>query len=173
MIQPVPITPHSLGPDSPLSGDMPAINRIQTLRVMMKSIELYSRALHAAHIKFQEALSAQDTELKQTVQAARQRVQEAKGHLHPIETLVHLGPTKVAHIASCVNRVLIKIDQIDRVSRTLIESEQARHVDRALAALAMACPRTSYELENNLGGPIKQAQENIVQSVLSSDALTA
>ena len=156
-----------------LPAEVPAIRRIQTLHVMMNSIESCSRALHVAHTKFQEAKTASDADMKQSVHAARQSVREALNHLHPINTLVHLGPNQVVHMAQCLNTVVAQMHKMDRISQALVQRDKFGHTTWALTALAMACPRTSYKLENDLGVPIRQARDKIAQMSVTPDALTA
>lgn len=154
---------------------VPGLQRINTLKAMQHSIGECAEKLYEAHKTFIEARSLSTPELNRHIHFARGRVVQALASLHPILTLIAAAPEQVSNISICMNRAKGKLEQIQRVSgRLLKDPDKKLHRQQALLALALACPRTSFELENSLNEPIKMTQQGLAtKSEITSIALTA
>ena len=160
-------------PEAVLPSGILIARRIQTFNSMQRAIESSAEALHEAWKDFQAAQQAPQAELKRTISAARIHVLQALTCLHPIESLIELNPEPLRNTYRCLTNCQESMRQIERVSRALIKTPTTPHLSSALSALARACPRASFELENNLGGPIRKARDEIAQLTRPNDALTA
>ena len=165
--------PETTTAQAVLPSGIQIARRIQTFNSMQHAIEACAEALHEAWKDFQAAQEAPEEELKRTISAARIHALHALTCLHPIESLIELNPEPLSNTYRRLIHCQESMRQIERVSRALLKNPTTPHLARALSALMGACPRASYDLENNLGGPIRKARDEIAALAISGDTPTA
>lgn len=156
-----------------LPSGIPIARRIQTFNMMQRAIETCARALHEAFNHFQAARHVPQEEVARQISTGRRHVLHALYSLHPIEELIEANPEPMNNTYRCLVSCQQAMRTIERVSYRLQTKPTTPHLQTALSALVRACPRASLEIENNLGGPIQKARDEIANLAHPGDALTA
>lgn len=147
--------------------------RIQTLNRMQLSIEECAQGLHSAWIDFQAAQQATDGDIKRLISAGRIHILCALQSLHIIEEVVQVNREPLIHTYQCLSRCQGYMRKMARISHSLLQNEQSPRHALTLEALVRACPRASYQVENDLGGPIRKARDEIAKLAEPPPGLTA
>jgi hypothetical protein len=140
---------------------------------MQHSIEECAEALHSAWVDFQAAQQAANGDVKRQVSAARIHILCALQSLHIIDEVIQVNRGPLIHTSLCLSKCQEYMRKMERISRGLLENEKSPHHSWALTALVRACPRASYQVENDLGGPIKKARDEIAKLAQPPETLTA
>jgi hypothetical protein len=168
------LTKEGLPPgNASLPSGVQVARRIQTLNRMQHSIEECAQGLHSAWVDFQAAQQSTDGDVKRLVSAARIHILCALQSLHIIEEVVQVNREPLMHTYLCLSKCQAYMRKMERLSRGVLENERSPHRARALATLISACPRASYQVENDLGGPIKKARDEIAKLAQPPESLTA
>lgn len=137
--------------------------RIQTLHRMQHSIEECAQYLHSAWSDFRAAQQATDGDVKRLLTAGRINILCALQSLHIIEEVVQVNREPLIHTYQCLCKCQSYMKKMERLTRGLLEKGHSPRHHWVLEALVRACPRASYQVENDLGGPIKKARDEIAK----------
>jgi hypothetical protein len=137
--------------------------RIQTLNRMQLSIEECAQGLHSAWVDFQAAKQATDGDVKRLLSAGRIHILSALQSLHLIEEVVQVNREPLIHTYQCLSRCQGYMRKIERISNALLKQDRSPRQALTIEVLIRACPRASYQVENDLGGPIKKARDEIAK----------
>ncbi|MEY4667400.1 MAG: hypothetical protein RL518_99 [Pseudomonadota bacterium] len=133
--------------------------RKRTLESMSTRINEFGQHLFNACTVFRNASTQPPGSLdaKSSIHQAKEQVESALHNLDSILRLIDLDPARVSHIATHIRRASGKLKQIERVSDQILKSETPTHHRSGLQTLSRACFRASYELENSLWVPLREA----------------